>query len=145
MNYSVSAPRAAFIGCALLVIPLADAAKLTIKPGKWEIATTIVASFFPQPQTKTVTECLKQTEADPLEMFKNEDSCQASNVKQSGNSVSWDMSCKGGKSMPAMDGNAKYASTGETMEGIVKVQGSFQGQQFSMETKSVGSYVGACD
>jgi hypothetical protein len=145
MRYSAFVPRAAALGCALLIMPLADAATLTVKAGKWRITATINSSFFPQPQTKTVTECLQQAEVDPIEMFKGDDNCRASNVQQNGNSISWDMACKGGKLMPTMTGTARYTSLGETMEGYVRVEGSLRGQKFSMETTSTGSYLGACD
>lgn len=81
---------------ALLSLPLsAPAADATMKPGLWEVTTTMEMPGMPfQPPPQTVRHCYTPQEVKEQPVPKD-DQCKVTDLKSSGSKVTWKLECKG--------------------------------------------------
>lgn len=135
--FSLSALVAAILFC---MIP-ATALAFDVTPGKWQFDYRSLSSFIPQPQEKTETQCVKETEWDPSVSIANSGNCHVREVKQDSTSYKGNLSCSRGEGMPPMTGSMEYTSTGSTMTGRTL----FKGDEYSMEMNTTGKHLGECD
>ncbi len=96
------------------------------------------------PQIETEDECLDKTLVGVKDFLPDDDVCTASNIKKSGNKLTFDMKCEGSQAVPAMSGKAEISATSSTVRSHYKMVGSYQGQEFSIDTESVGQNKGPC-
>jgi hypothetical protein len=116
---------------------------VSIEPGMWEITTTMNSSMSPQPRIQTSQECIKDAQISPEDLApSDDDSCSMSDVKVSGNSLSWSMLCNtpGG----AMKGNGNFTSEGNSGSGKMQMSMNIEGQSFDMEMVWKGHRTGSC-
>lgn len=125
-----------FLGVMLAVSPLvlsstaiaADA----MKPGLWEVSTTMEMPGMPyQPPPQTVRHCYtaQEVKEDPVPKDNN---CKVTDLKSSANKVTWKVECKGemagkGEGQIVYQGDSAY-------EGWTKMQ--TQGMNMSMKYKA---------
>ena len=128
--------------CALGCVNFAVAEKLPIKPGMWEVTTT-TTNPMTGPRTYTKTECMTEFDYDPEEMMKGlpADACTA-NSAVLGNTLEYDMACNMGGG--EFSGNGSFTVDGDTVNGEMKMNGSFSGQTMEMSMVSEGKRVGDC-
>jgi hypothetical protein len=131
----------ALVGTLLLSTISAHVAAFTVTPGKWQFDYRSRSSFSPQPQEKTETQCVKETDWDPSKSIANSGNCQVSGVTHDSTSFKGNVSCSRGKGMPPMTGSMEYTSTGSTMTGRTL----FKGEEYSMEMNTTGKHLGECD
>jgi len=122
----------------LLSLPsLAPAAEM-MKPGLWEITTSMEMPGMPfQPPTQTMRHCYTEQEVKEEPVPKN-DNCKITDFKSSGSKVSWKLECKG-----------EMAGKGEgeiTYQGDSAYEGkaTIQTQGMTMTTKYKGKRIGEC-
>lgn len=131
---------ALIVGYVLCLVPAGSEA-FSITPGKWQFDYENTSPFSPQPQKKTETQCVKETDWDPVKSMSNSGHCQVSNVKHDSSSFSGNVTCARGKDMPPMTGHMEYTSNSSTLTGRT----TFTDDQYSMEMKTTGKHLGACD
>jgi hypothetical protein len=124
----------------LSVATHAEGIKLT--PGKWQIEVTSSMSMMPQPIIKKLEECITADQLSPSELMRDTGSCKVSDIKSSGNQLSWKMICKhhGGE----MAGSGQFTSQGSQMNGEMQMAMDLSGQKLTILNKWNGKRVGTC-
>jgi hypothetical protein len=131
---------ALIIGYAVCLVPAGSEA-FSITPGKWQFDYENTSPFSPQPQKKTETQCVKETDWDPVKSMSDSGHCQVSNVKHDSSSFSGNVTCARGKGNAPMTGSMQYTSTNTAMTGHT----AFKGEGYDMEMKTNGKRLGECD
>ncbi len=116
---------------------------IKVVPGNYSITTTTKSNMSPNPQIETEEQCITDTSFNPGMAIPDE-GCSTSNVKKSGNTLAFDIKCTGGEMMPPMTGKAEASTTSSTLSYLIKMVGSFQGREFSINSKSEGKRTGDC-
>ena len=112
-----------------------------VKPGKWEITTTTEMTGMPMRiPPVTHTQCLKEGDFVPQTEGANQE-CKVSDVKVSGDTVSWKLVCSGKSGH--MEGTGKTTYSGDTMEGEMRMV--IQGAGVEVNNKISGKRIGTCD
>jgi len=112
-----------------------------VKPGKWEITTKTEMTGMPMTiPPVTHTQCLKEGNLVPQSEEANQE-CKVSDVKVSGDTVSWKLVCSGKNGR--MEGTGKTTYSGETMEGEMRMV--IQGAGVEVKNKISGKRIGECD
>ena len=110
-----------------------------MNPGKWEITTKTEMAGMPA-QSLTHTQCITNDDLVPMSGDAN-NNCKVKNMKTSGNTVSWEMTCEGQGG--GMDGTGEVTYTGDTMEG--KMEMTIRGMGMKVKNTLSGKRIGPCD
>ncbi len=120
------------------------AAGVTIEPGLWELTTT--RSSFKGgegPITETEQTCIKESEYDPVNMFKDlPEDCEPIQQQVDGNSLTFSLTCMAEGAEQKISG--KFTSGGTTAEGRTDIEMNFMGQKLSMNSEFTGKRLGDC-
>ncbi|MBN1256010.1 MAG: DUF3617 domain-containing protein [Deltaproteobacteria bacterium] len=108
-----------------------------MNPGKWEITTTTEMEGMP-PQTQTHTQCISADNMIPMSEDANQE-CQVTDLTTQGNTVSWRISCSGGK----MNGTGSVTYNGDSMHGTMSMIIEPYGTR--VHNKLSGRRIGPCD
>lgn len=108
-----------------------------INPGKWEITTTTQMAGLPAQSAKH-TQCLTADNAVPTSQDPNQ-SCEISDIKTQGNTITWKVYCTGGGGK--MNGNGSVTYSGNTMTGTLNMTS----EGVLIKNKISGRRIGACD
>ena len=115
-----------------------------MKPGLWEITTSMDASGMPAMiPPMTVRHCYRAEDLKDMRKTvpAQNPECKVSDWKQSGDSVSWNMSCGG--QMP-MTGSGRITYAGDSYSGESRMTMSHGGQTMTMNQKFKAKRVGDC-
>lgn len=116
---------------------------LKVEPGLWETTFTMTLPFMPNPQVRTQTECVEESDVDLDTFVDDEDNpCDAEVVVDNDELLSVRMTCPGPQG--GADGFWKIASTGDTVSGDGGTAMTMNGQVFTASMKMSGKRVGAC-
>lgn len=133
--------------CAGLIASVATATAVYAAPGEyWEITTKMEMPGMPMAMpAMTVKVCVPAGgERNPQYMQKKDDKCQMSDVKTSGNKVSWKVKCvdRG----ETMTGSGESTHDRDSWRGSMHMKGTSGGQQIDMAQSYSGRKIGgACD
>jgi len=133
--------------CAVCCLVFAAGARagqtLRVEPGKWEIRIESKSSLQPQPQVRTLTECVTENEFDPDKLMEGVEGCSVSDVTSSADRLQWKLRCAlgGGE----MTGEADYRSQGDTVEGAMHIAMQAGGMSMTMDHAYTGKRVGDCE
>ena len=123
---------------AMLFLPLPALAADTMKPGLWEITTSMEMPGMPfQPPPQTMRHCytVQEVKEQPVPKDNN---CKVTDLKSSASKVNWKVECKGEM---AGKGEGQITYQGDTAyEGWTKMQ--TQGMNMTMKYKA--KRVGDC-
>lgn len=126
--------------CMLAAAPGLAGAGPNMQEGQWEITTTVDMPGMPgaMPPMKH-TQCITKNDLVPRPRSNqgNQD-CTVTDMKTSGNTVTWAMTCKGGGDMT---GRGAITYSGDTFAGTFTMQ--MQGGM-KMTQKMKGRRLGAC-
>ena len=120
------------------------AGEMKVKPGKWEFVSTTTMAMMGAPRTHTNTQCLKEAKVSPETMMKEmAQGCELLDSEASSNAMTWKVKCNqdGGE----MTGEGSVTSKGDTVEGGMNMQMSFNGQAMDMQVAWQGKHIGSCD
>lgn len=131
---------AILVGAGFQTLP-AHVEAFDITPGKWRFEYESRASFQPQPQTRTDTQCVTEPNWDPTASITKSSDCRLSNTAQDTTSFSGTLTCSRGQGNPPMTGSISYTSTGTSLTGRT----AFKGEGYEMEMKTSGTRIGECD
>jgi len=108
-----------------------------MNPGKWEITTrTEMAGMAPQ--SATHTQCITADDMVPMSEDANQE-CQVTDITTQGNTVSWRISCSGGK----MNGTGSVTYNGDSMNGTMSMTIEPYGTR--VHNTLSGRRIGPCD
>jgi len=122
----------------IVLLPLAAAAE-GMKPGLWEITTTMKMPGMPfQPPPQTIKHCYTPEEASQAPVPTGDPKCKVEDIKQTGNTTSWTITCSGdaagsGKGEITFSGDSAYSG---------KMEMTTQGMTMTSSYK--GKRIGAC-
>ena len=122
----------------------ADDSTLKVVPGNYSFTTNTRSNFNPNPRIETEDRCITDNFANMKNFLPDPNACSATNVSKRGNKLSFDIKCTGSQKMPTMTGKAELSATSSTLKSHYKIVGSFQGQDFSINSKSDGLRTGEC-
>lgn len=122
----------------LLLLPSMAAAAETMKPGLWEITTSMEMPGMPfQPPPQIVRHCYTPQDVKE-ELIPRDDDCKVNDLKSSGGKVSWKMECKGEM---AGKGEGEIVYQGDSAyEGKTRMQT----QGITVATKYKARRIGEC-
>jgi hypothetical protein len=114
-----------------------------LKDGLWEISTQVEMKGMPQQMPPSVVrQCMSKNDPAPKSQDKSYD-CKTKNSKISGDTVMYEVECKGKGSTVLTSGKMIYKSN--SMEGtaatIIKTSGQ---PEMQMASKMKGKYIGPC-
>lgn len=125
--------------------PWAADDSIKVVPGNYTITTTARSNMKTNPDIETEDECIRETSYNPTSFMSEEDGCTASNIKKTGNKITFDIKCDPGKGIPHMTGIGEASATSSTISSHYKMAGTFQGMDVSFDSKSEGKRNGDCN
>ncbi len=112
-----------------------------INPGKWEITTETEMVGMPmEVPPVTHTQCLTSEDLVPQSDEANQE-CEITDVKISGNTVSWKIVCSGQNGR--MEGTGQVTYSGDHMEGFMEMV--IPDANMRIKNKITGQRIGECD
>jgi len=126
-------------GATLSLPAMAPGAGL-MKPGLWEITTTMEMAGMPfQQPPQTVRHCVTPQEARDVEKTVPKDEhCKITDLKSSANKVSWKLACSGGMAGKG-EGEIEYQG-----DSAYKGHTRMQAEGMTMNMKYQGKRIGDC-
>ncbi len=123
-----------------------------IKPGKWEIKTTVTMPMMPEAKVTTQTECITPEEASyPLAAIIEDSTCKVLNKEENGNTLEFELECEGEMGMK-MNGKGHFTANGTTASGKMEMTMNMpqnipqmDGQSMKMTQEWEGKRIGNCD
>lgn len=112
-------------------------------PGLWEMTSSMEGAGMPQMPPTKFQHCYRPEDVKDLRRTipeKNKD-CQVSDWKESGNTVTWKMSCTG---KAPMTGTGRITYAGDRYEGVNKITMAHGSQSMTMTQKYVARRLGDC-
>jgi len=125
-------------------VSLAAGDSIKVVPGNYSITTTTKSNMKSNPDIETEDKCIKDAFYNPKQFMSEDDGCTASNMKKSGNKLTFDIKCEAGEGMPNMTGKGEASATSSTISSHYKMAGTFQGMEVSWDSKSEGKRTGDC-
>jgi len=116
-----------------LILPAAGFATDTMREGYWELISTMEMPGMPMKMAPTkTTHCYsKEDVKDQKKTITTDKNCTVTDLKQSGNKVTWKMKCTG-KNAGTFSGETVYK--GDAYDSTMKMQ--TQGQTMNMKIKA---------
>lgn len=116
-----------------LLLPITGFAADTMRDGYWELVSTMEMPGMPMKMKPTkVKHCYtKEDVRDPKKTVSTDKNCSVTDLKQSGNKITWKMKCTG-KSAGEFSGETILK--GDTYDATMKMQ--TQGQTMNMKIKA---------
>lgn len=132
-----------FLGICILFLFSTVVWALDFNPGKYEITSTVEMLGMPAgtipPQT--IAQCLTQQDPIPNSDASNQE-CEIKNMKQTDNTVSWEMECvQEGRKMTSQ-GQMTY--NGDRFEGTITMNMGPQAGNMAIATTITGNRIGDC-
>jgi len=123
----------------------AQAGAIPVKPGLWEMTSTMSMPMLPQPQVHSITECLEKEELSMSDVGTEgmDPNCTFESGQVDGDTMTWSFDCpvEGGGSS---HGEWEATSHGDRVEGSGKITMEMQGQAMAMTISWTGRRVGDC-
>jgi hypothetical protein len=131
------------ISLCLVVMATHASAEPNFQEGMWEMTMSAtvpgMGGMMPPMQVKS---CIMKKDLSP-EKFHPEGDCKARDIKVSGDTVKWKISCKTEDGM--FDGTGTMTYKGTTLEGNTQIIGTDEdGQKIEIKTKIIGKRIGPC-
>lgn len=129
-----------------LISQSAHAAAPNMREGMWEIAMKMEMPGMPGGMpTQVVKQCVTQKDAENPQKFapqgQGADRCQISNYQTKGNTVSWNMACKGSEEMT---GSGTITFGGDSYTGTTRMSVKSGGETHNMTMQYSGKRIGDC-
>ncbi|HET7289230.1 MAG TPA: DUF3617 family protein [Thermodesulfobacteriota bacterium] len=127
-----------------LVSAKAEEAVLNVTPGNYLIKRETSSDADPNAIKKDEEKCITSPVFNPVSALPPNGGCTASNVKKSGNSVTFNITCTGGPEMPPLTGTAEYSSNGMAIGWNIVLKGDIEGKPMTIVNKAEGKRIGDC-
>lgn len=136
--------RSSALIAAALACGSVAAAPPNMQPGLWEITTKMEMPGMPmQMPPQTVKHCYKAEQLkDSKDALPTDKNCKLDEMKQSGNTVQWKMSCK--TENGPMNGAGEITYAGQNYAGTMRMSGNMNGQKIDMKQSYSAKRLGDC-
>lgn len=131
-----------FIYVLLSFAGIASAGGMKIKAGLWEMKSTVSLPFGNGTQEDVAKNCIEDEEITPDKIMQDAQGCTISDAKADSGSMQWTMVCQ--NQGVEMKGEGFAKSTGETLNGEMKIKFDIEGQELAMTSVYEGKYIGPC-
>jgi hypothetical protein len=116
-----------------------------LQPGEWQIHSTTTSPLFAAAQNSVFKYCVTREDAENPEGWMAQQSkngeCKLTPGERTADSMTWEMACP----KTNMRGSGAARLTGpDTLEGEMKMTGSFQGYVVQMNTRVSAKRLGPC-
>lgn len=141
MNFATCRRSAAL--CLLLAAPGAVLAVPNMEEGNWEVTIKMEMVGMPMAMPpQTINQCLSKKDDVP-DMSQRGEKCVLKDHKVEGNTVRWQMQCKGREG--TMEGTGRITYAGKTYEGAMQMKMSEAGgEAMAINYQMQGRHTGAC-
>lgn len=131
------------LGACVLFLFSTSAFALNLNPGKYAITSTVQMPGMPAgaipPQT--VTQCITEQDPIPQNDASSQD-CEIKNMRQTDNTVTWEMECVQQGTKMTSQGKMTYA--GDSFEGSITMNMGPQSGNMAVVTTITGQRLGDC-
>jgi len=117
---------------------------LNVTPGNYLIKRETSSDTDPNAINNDEEKCITDPIFSPVKALPPNGGCSASNVKKSGNTVTFDINCTGGPQMPPLKGTAEYSSNGVAIGWNIVLKGDIDGKPMTIVNKATGKRIGDC-
>ena len=131
---------AAFIILLAITSISSAGSNVNFKPGKWEITTKMEMAGGMNMPSHTSTQCMTKDNIVPQNTQPGQE-CVVSETKKSGNTITWNMECKGAQG--EMQGVGKITYKCDTFDGEMVM--SVPMANMKITSKMKGRRIGDCD
>jgi len=128
------------IGIVWCLLPAIGAEALDFQPGQYQITSTAEIPGMPAVPAQQTVQCL--TEQEPVSADMVGSGCSISNLKTSGNTVSWSMTCDQQGTKATGTGRITYQH--DSFSGVFTTTMDTPGGPVTITTKSTGTRIGPC-
>jgi len=129
------------LGVLLAAPALADSPRL--EPGKWEVTTVASNTMRPQKKERTTTECITESQSDPLSVMTGDKDCTVDESSTTNNTLKWKMTCKNNAGVGK--GEGEFTSEGKSAHGDMWMEMAIHTQKVRFEISWKGKRIGSCD
>jgi len=144
MKYGITIAALIFVSQISFTPAGAEDVTLNVTPGMYTITSNTRSNMNPDPKSTVMDVCVQEEVFDPKNALSSLEECSVNNVKKNADTVGFDIDCKGGQRMPAMTGKGECSTSETELHCHFKVVGTFQGQEFSIDTVRDGKRTGDC-
>lgn len=128
---------------SVLVTPASITWGLDFEEGKWEISSTVEMPGMPtQMPPSNVIQCITKQDPVPVKSAEGQQ-CRITDMKISGNSVTWTMECDQQGSRVKSSGKMTYS--GDRFKGTIKTMLGPEAGNMVITSHINGKRIGACD
>ncbi len=122
---------------------LAASDGVSIEPGMWSMTTVMEMPMLPEPQVRTHSSCIEESELNP-EMFQIDEraGCSINDVEVSGNAATWSIECPGPVSTTR--GQWTFTANGDRMSGKGSMNVDMGEQAMEFTVRWEGERTGDC-
>lgn len=131
-------------------IPFIDASAedgtLNVTPGNYLIKRETSSDTDPNAIINDEEKCITDPIFKPESVLPASRGCTASNIKKSGSTVTFDITCTGGEELPPFTGKAEYSSNGMAIGWhiVFTFKDEASGQTVTIINKADGKRIGDC-
>ncbi|HEY0267642.1 MAG TPA: DUF3617 family protein [Methyloradius sp.] len=143
MKYRSIYQIAVAVSVIMMTSGYAEAAP-NIKPGLWEITYAVKNPYLPTAQENRVRQCIKPSDIKDDMTLTPEDAsnkCHMINVKTTGDSQTWDLSCDG---PTKMTGHGQVSFSGDSYKGNSDLVINIPGNKMNMSMTFTGKRLDQC-
>lgn len=121
-----------------LILPAASFAADTMREGYWELVTTMEMPGMPMKMAPTkINHCYtKEDVKDQKKTISTDKDCTVTDLKQSGNKVTWKMKCTGQK---AGDFSGETVYKKDSYDSVMKMQSHGQTMNMNVKARRLGN------
>ena len=123
-------------------IPTVYSEGMNIKPGLWETKSIVTTPFAGGAQEHVSQECITNDSITPEQLMQNAKNCEILDKEIESNSMSWTVRCTNADI--EMLGQGSIQTTKTTLNGLMNITASVNGQEVVMSTSWEGKYIGEC-
>jgi hypothetical protein len=129
--------------CLLLTAPAAAMAVPNMEEGNWQVTIKMEMVGMPMAMPpQTINQCLSKKDDVP-DMGQGDQKCYLKDHKVEGNTVRWQMQCKGQQG--TMDGAGRITYSGKTYEGTMQMKMTEAGgEAMAINYQMQGKHTGPC-
>ncbi len=109
----------------------------------WEITSKMEMSGMPMAMPASTNRiCLPKDGQDNASMIPTANNCRTDEIKRSGNTISFSMTCTEGKD--TYGGRGEIEQSGDAYQGTIRMSGTVDGEKMEMNQSFSGKRVGNC-
>ena len=130
------------LALVFILTPTVYSEGMNIKLGLWETKSIVTTPFAGGAQEHVSQECITNDSITPEQLMQNAKNCEILDKEIEPNSMSWTVRCTNADI--EMLGQGSIQTTKTTLNGLMNITASVNGQEVVMSTSWEGKYIGEC-